>query len=115
MLVAATVARFGAVDVLVHSAANVPLVNDHDARLTEIDPEVWTRIIDLFLNGTFHVCRFVGRQMLAQGGSQAIPVAGIEQSGHGRLSDLRHGFYIAMYGGGQCTPGPPAAPELMHR
>ena len=74
-LVAATVARFGAVDVLVHSAANVPLVNDHDARLTELDPDVWTRIIDLFLNGTFHVCRFAGRQMIAQGRGSIVLVA----------------------------------------
>ncbi|WCB95362.1 NAD-dependent glycerol dehydrogenase [Baekduia alba] len=74
-LVVATVARFGAVDVLVHSAANVPLVNDHDARLTELDPEVWFKIIDLFLNGTFHVCRFAGRQMIAQGGGSIVLVA----------------------------------------
>lgn len=73
--VARTVERFGAVDVLVHSAADVPLVNDHDARLTDIDPAVWHRIIDLFLNGTFHVCRFAGRQMAAQGRGSIVLVA----------------------------------------
>ena len=74
-LVAATVERFGAVDVLLHSAADVPLVNDHDARLTELDPEVWARIIDLFLNGTFHVCRFAGRRMIEQGRGSIVLVA----------------------------------------
>lgn len=74
-LVARTVERFGAVDAVVHSAANVPLVNDHDARLTELDPDVWHRIIDLFLNGTFHVCRHAGRQMLRQGGGSIVLVA----------------------------------------
>ena len=73
--VARTVERFGAVDVLVHSAADVPLVNDHDARLTDIDPAVWHRIIDLFLHGTFHVCRFAGRQMAAQGRGSIVLVA----------------------------------------
>lgn len=74
-LVANVVARFGAVDAVVHSAANVPLVNDHDARLTEIDPDVWHRILDLFLNGTFHICRFAGRQMIEQGSGSIVLVA----------------------------------------
>jgi NAD(P)-dependent dehydrogenase (short-subunit alcohol dehydrogenase family) len=73
--VARTVERFGAVDVVVHSAADVPLVNDYDARLTEIDPAVWQRIIDLFLNGTFHVCRFAGRRMIEQGRGSIVLVA----------------------------------------
>jgi NAD(P)-dependent dehydrogenase (short-subunit alcohol dehydrogenase family) len=74
-LVAQTVARFGAVDVLVHSAANVPLVNDHDARLTELPDEIWHRIIDLFLTGTFHVCKHVGRQMARQGAGSIVLVS----------------------------------------
>lgn len=73
--VAKTVERFGALDAVVHSAADVPLVNDHDARLTEIDPAVWARIIDLFLNGTFHVCRHAGRQMIRQGRGSIVLVA----------------------------------------
>ncbi len=74
-LVARTVERFGTVDALVHSAANVPLVNDHDARLTELEQDVWDRIVGLFLTGTFHVCKHVGRQMLRQGSGSIVLVS----------------------------------------
>lgn len=74
-LVADTVELHGAVDVLVHSAANVPLVNDHDARLTELEHDVWDRIIGLFLTGTFHVCKHAGRQMIAQGSGSIVLVS----------------------------------------
>jgi NAD(P)-dependent dehydrogenase (short-subunit alcohol dehydrogenase family) len=74
-LVAETVERFGSVDVLVHSAANVPLVNDHDARLTELDDEIWHRIVGLFLTGTFHVCKHAGRQMIRQGSGSIVLVS----------------------------------------
>lgn len=74
-LVARTAEHWGAVDVLVHSAANVPLVNDHDARLTELEDDVWHRIIDLFLTGTYHVCKHVGRQMISQGSGSIVLVS----------------------------------------
>lgn len=74
-LVARAVEAFGSVDVLVHSAANVPLVNDHDARLTELDDEIWHRILDLFLTGTFHVCKHAGRQMIRQGSGSIVLVS----------------------------------------
>ena len=65
-LVADTVAHFGRVDVLYHCAADVHFVNTNDRRLTELDDEVWQRMIDVHLTGTFHVLKHVGRQMLAQ-------------------------------------------------
>ncbi len=74
-LVARTVEQWGSVDVLVHSAANVPLVNDHDARLTELDDDVWHRILDLFLTGTYHVCKHVGRQMIRQRAGSIVLVS----------------------------------------
>lgn len=74
-LVRRTVEHWGSVDVLVHSAANVPLVNDHDARLTELEDDVWHRIIDLFLTGTYHVCKHVGRQMIGQGAGSIVLVS----------------------------------------
>ncbi|MDW5596133.1 SDR family NAD(P)-dependent oxidoreductase [Conexibacter stalactiti] len=74
-LVARTVEAFGSADVLVHSAANVPLVNDHDARLTELPDEIWDRILGLFLTGTFNVCKHVGRQMLRQGSGSIVLVS----------------------------------------
>ncbi|ADB53298.1 SDR family NAD(P)-dependent oxidoreductase [Conexibacter woesei] len=74
-LVAQTVELYGTVDVLVHSAANVPLVNDHDARLTELDDDIWHRIISLFLTGTYHVCKHAGRQMIAQRSGSIVLVS----------------------------------------
>jgi NAD(P)-dependent dehydrogenase (short-subunit alcohol dehydrogenase family) len=74
-LVLRTVEHWGSVDVLVHSAANVPLVNDHDARLTELEDDVWHRIVDLFLTGTYHVCKHVGRQMIRQRAGSIVLVS----------------------------------------
>jgi len=71
-LVAATVSRFGRLDVLYHCAADVPYVNTRDRRLTELDDEVWQRIIDVHLTGTFLVLKHAGRQMISQGSGSII-------------------------------------------
>jgi NAD(P)-dependent dehydrogenase (short-subunit alcohol dehydrogenase family) len=65
-LVAETVARYGRIDALYHCAADVHLVNTKDSRLTELDDDIWRRIIDVHLTGTFLVLKHVGLQMLAQ-------------------------------------------------
>ena len=65
-LVAETVARFGRIDVLYHCAADVQFVNTRDTRLTELDDDIWQRMIDVHLTGTFFVLKHVGRQMLTQ-------------------------------------------------
>jgi NAD(P)-dependent dehydrogenase (short-subunit alcohol dehydrogenase family) len=65
-LVTDTVARFSRIDTLYHCAADVHLVNTADKRLTELDDDVWHRIIDVHLTGTFLVLKHVGRQMIAQ-------------------------------------------------
>jgi NAD(P)-dependent dehydrogenase (short-subunit alcohol dehydrogenase family) len=71
-LVAETVARFGCLDVLYHCAADVHFINTSDRRLTELDDDVWRRMIDVHLTGTFLVLKHVGRQMLAQGSGSII-------------------------------------------
>ena len=71
-MVAATVERFGRLDVLYHCAVDVPFVNTQDRRLTELDEDVWARMIDLHLTGTFRVVKYAGRQMLAQGSGSII-------------------------------------------
>jgi NAD(P)-dependent dehydrogenase (short-subunit alcohol dehydrogenase family) len=65
-VVADTVERFGRLDVLYHCAADVHFVNTQDRRLTELDDEVWARMIDIHLTGTFHVLKHAGRQMVKQ-------------------------------------------------
>jgi len=61
-----TVERFGRLDVLYHCAADVHFVNTQDRRLTELEDDVWARMIDIHLTGTFHVLKHVGRQMVKQ-------------------------------------------------
>jgi NAD(P)-dependent dehydrogenase (short-subunit alcohol dehydrogenase family) len=65
-MVERAVAEFGSIDILYHNAVDVHFVNHHDTRITEMEDAVWQRMIDLVLTGTFHVCKHVGRQMIAQ-------------------------------------------------
>ena len=71
-VVAETVARFGRLDVLYHCAADVHFVNTQDRRLTELEDDVWARMIDIHLTGTFYVLKHVGRQMVRQGSGSII-------------------------------------------
>jgi NAD(P)-dependent dehydrogenase (short-subunit alcohol dehydrogenase family) len=71
-LVADTVERHGRIDALYHCAADVQLVNTQDKRLTELEDEVWARMIDIHLTGTFYVLKHVGRQMVKQGSGSII-------------------------------------------
>jgi len=71
-VVAATVERFRSLDVLYHCAADVAFVNTRDDRLTELDDDVWQRMIDIHLTGTFLVLKHAGRQMIAQGSGSII-------------------------------------------
>jgi len=65
-LVGWTLERFGRIDALYHCAADVHFVNTKDNRLTDLEDEVWDRMIDIHLTGTFRVLKHVGRQMIAQ-------------------------------------------------
>jgi NAD(P)-dependent dehydrogenase (short-subunit alcohol dehydrogenase family) len=65
-VVAETVERFGRLDVLYHCAADVHFVNTQDRRLTELEDEVWARMIDIHLTGTFYVLKHAGRRMVSQ-------------------------------------------------
>lgn len=74
-LAASTVDRFGAIDVLFHSAVDVAFVNNEDARLTELPDETWNRMIDLVLTGTFHCAKHFGRKMIERGSGSIILTA----------------------------------------
>jgi NAD(P)-dependent dehydrogenase (short-subunit alcohol dehydrogenase family) len=74
-LVNQTVERHGSLDVLFHTAVDVAFVNNRDGRLTEMDDEVWHRMLDLVLTGTYHCVKHAGRQMIAQGGGSIVLTA----------------------------------------
>jgi NAD(P)-dependent dehydrogenase (short-subunit alcohol dehydrogenase family) len=71
-VVASTVERFGRLDALYHCAADVHFVNTQDRRLTELDDDVWARMIEIHLTGTFNVLKHVGRRMVAQGSGSIV-------------------------------------------
>jgi NAD(P)-dependent dehydrogenase (short-subunit alcohol dehydrogenase family) len=77
-LVAATLTRFGRIDVLYHNAVDARFVNEQDRRLTELPEDTWHQIVDLVLTGTFHCCKFVGQQMLAQHSGSIILTATVD-------------------------------------
>lgn len=69
--VAAVVARFGRLDVLINNAG----VIDPIARLAEADPAAWGRSVDINLKGVFHGIRAALPVMKAQGGGTVITVS----------------------------------------
>jgi len=71
-LVAATVERFGRIDVLVNNAG---ISNTMAAEDEPID--AWRRVVDVNLTGLFLLSQLAGRQMIAQGSGSIINVASV--------------------------------------
>ena len=67
--------RYGKIDILFHNAVDVPLVNNHDKRITELPEEIWHKITTLILDGTFYISKYVGQQMLRQKSGSIILTA----------------------------------------
>jgi len=66
----AIVARHGRVDVLVNNAGIA--ISNHPAETMTDD--VWNKVIDVNLNGTFRCCRSFGKGMLDQGSGSIVNV-----------------------------------------
>ena len=73
-----TSARHGRIDALFHNAVSVPLINKHDNRATELEDEVWRRIIDLVLTGTYYCAKYTALEMLKQGSGSIVLTATVD-------------------------------------
>jgi NAD(P)-dependent dehydrogenase (short-subunit alcohol dehydrogenase family) len=63
-------ARIGAVDILVNNAG-IAISNEPAESMPD---DVWSRVIDVNLNGLFRCCRAFGRSMLERGGGAIVNV-----------------------------------------
>jgi NAD(P)-dependent dehydrogenase (short-subunit alcohol dehydrogenase family) len=73
-----TVERAGQIDVLFHNAVSVQLVNNNDRRITELPEDIWHKIIDLTLTGTFLTAKYVAQHMLARKSGSIILTATVD-------------------------------------
>jgi NAD(P)-dependent dehydrogenase (short-subunit alcohol dehydrogenase family) len=74
-LASRTVERWGAIDGLFQCAVDVPFVNNRDARLTDLEDDVWDRMLRLVLTGTYYCCKHFGRRMVEQGSGSIVLTA----------------------------------------
>ncbi len=89
--VAATVARFGQIDLLAHCAGVAP-----KGPILEVDDHAWLDVIDTNLNGTFYLVRAVGRVMKARGQGGAMVLIA---SDRGLLGARYNPAYASSKGG----------------
>ncbi len=66
-MVAAAVAAYGRIDILVNNAAG-----NFICRAEDLSPNGWNAVIGIVLNGSFYASRAVGRHMIARGGGGSI-------------------------------------------
>ena len=89
-VVAATVERYGGLDIVVHSAG----VRTNGA-VTEITEEDWDRTLDTNLKGVFNVCRHAIPEMARRGGGVIINIA----ARSGMMGQAGRAAYCASKGG----------------
>ncbi|GEP46112.1 SDR family NAD(P)-dependent oxidoreductase [Brevifollis gellanilyticus] len=68
-----TLAALGKIDLLVNNAG----IAGNNAKLWELTPEEWRRVLDINLNGPFLCCRGVVPQMLKNGFGRIVNIASV--------------------------------------
>ena len=93
-MVAATMARFGKIDVLVNNAAlYAPL---KETKCTEIEAELWDKVMAVNLRGPFLMVKHVAPHMTAQGIMAFTRALARELGEHGiRVNTLAPGFTLS--------------------
>ena len=83
-MVAATVARFGRVDILHNNAALIdPRVAEQDVDVETMDLDIWDRTFAVNVRGAMIACRAVLPHMVAQGGGAIVnTVSNLALQGH---------------------------------
>ncbi len=76
-LVETTVHRFGRLDIMVNNAGINTAKAEERVTIDRYSDEVWRRIIDVDLNGTFYCCRAAASQMIKQRSGCIINIASI--------------------------------------
>lgn len=69
----AALARHGKIDILVNNAG----ITGGNAKLWELEPEVWRRVVDVNLIGPYLTCRAIVPEMLKTGYGRIINIASI--------------------------------------
>ncbi len=69
----ATVSALGKVDILVNNAG----IAGNNAKLWEIDPAAWQRVLDINLTGTFLCCRAIVPHLLSNGYGRIVNIASV--------------------------------------
>jgi 3-oxoacyl-[acyl-carrier protein] reductase len=90
-MIAETVGRFGRLDILVNNAG----IAIETGGLETVTDEVWDRIIDVNLKGTFLCIRRAVPEMLKRGGGRIINISSI----YADVSELNTIAYCASKGG----------------
>jgi NAD(P)-dependent dehydrogenase (short-subunit alcohol dehydrogenase family) len=90
-MVAATLDRFGRIDVVVNNAGISPVRKE----LQDLTEEEWDRVLGVNLKGPFLVCRAVAPTLIAQAGGVVVNIASIA----GVLPIPRESAYIASKAG----------------
>jgi gluconate 5-dehydrogenase len=69
-------------------------VNDRRPVL-DIEPDDWSRLLDINLGTAYALCRAAGRHMVAQGAGKVVVISSVS----GLLAHAHHGPYAASKGG----------------
>lgn len=85
-IVQAAIDAFGRIDILIHNAGIL-----RDKTLAKMDPEAWKAVLDVHLNGAFHVAAPALRAMTAQGYGRII----LTTSAAGLYGHFGQGNYAA--------------------